>query len=107
MPPLYQPGKFGEKMKRLRAKNLRENELLRNKIKSRSRIAPDPFCAQLGKDIAKARKSLGISQMKLAGLVDTTQSSIGRVETGRHNLTIKKIRKIARVLKKELSIVLK
>ena len=45
----------------------------------------------LGKNIAKYRKRMGLSQEKLAEIVDLSREYIVRVERGQKNISLKKL----------------
>lgn len=51
-----------------------------------------------GQNIIERRKTLGISQEKLALICDVDRSYLGRVERGELNITLEKIYKIAAAL---------
>lgn len=53
----------------------------------------------LGEAVRKRRKALGISQERLAELVDVHRNYIGLVERGEQNLTIDSLLRIAKSLK--------
>lgn len=56
----------------------------------------------LGKHIAEARRTQGISQEVLAAMADIDRSHMGFIEQGRRNPTITTLFKICRALKIEL-----
>lgn len=64
---------------------------------ARRQVAVD-FYAQSGSPIARARLARGWSQARLADAVGTSQSHIGRMETGRDNVTIATVAKLADAL---------
>ena len=53
--------------------------------------------------IKLARIEKGLSQQELADLVDATRQTIGLIEKGKYNPTIKLCNKIAKVLDKTLN----
>ena len=59
---------------------------------------------ELSLAIFKLRKKSNLSQAKLAEMVGMKQSSIGRIELGKQNLTVATLQNIASVFKKELII---
>lgn len=61
----------------------------------------DKFGKQLevAYQILQSRKQKGISQAELAKKLNTTQSNIARIESGKQNLTIGKIQDIANALR--------
>ncbi len=56
----------------------------------------------IGKKIADLRETQGMTQGKLAKLLDTTQSAIARIESGTQNISADMLKKISRALKKNL-----
>ena len=53
------------------------------------------FLSSVGKRIAKARKSAGISQAELAELTDLSVSCISKIERGINNFSAESLSKIA------------
>lgn len=53
---------------------------------------------ELGKNIAKYRQEKGLSQEKLAEIVDLSREYITRVERGQKNISLKKLFAIADAL---------
>ena len=102
MPPYYQPGKFRKKMARLEKERVESLKELRERIATKPKRQAAVFCLRIGKDVAMLREGLKITQVKLGGLVGTSQGAIGRIESGRHNLTVKNLEKIAKALGKKL-----
>ena len=103
MPSYYQPNKHLKRKERELRRKIKE-ESRRQPI---SRRAPKSFSetsALIGRIIAEARKSAGMTQVKLSELAKTTQSVIARTEKGRHNLTANKLEEIAKALGKKLKI---
>jgi UDP-N-acetylglucosamine 1-carboxyvinyltransferase len=60
-------------------------------------MAP-PTPAIVGARIRDARKHLALTQQQLADLMGTSQSAIGRIETGQQNLSLKIIERYSEVL---------
>jgi len=58
----------------------------------------DLFLKQLGQHIAAIRKNKGVTQEKLADLVDVHRTYIGFIEQGKRNPSIGNINKIAKAL---------
>ena len=104
MPSYYQPYKFKKKLERRERESARINEELRKKILAERKPVPDELLAGIGKKIAGLRIAAGLTQKKLGELAGTYQSAIGRIELGRENLTIKNLRKIAKILGKKLKL---
>jgi len=50
------------------------------------------------------RKEKGMTQAELAKKIGTTQSNVGRLESGQQNFTVETLDKIAKVFGKELKI---
>jgi len=69
----------------------------------------DEFGKQLevSYQILKIRKQKKMSQLELAHKIGTTQSNVARLESGRENLTIGFLNKIALAFNKELKIHIK
>ncbi|CDE88123.1 TPA: XRE family transcriptional regulator [Candidatus Gastranaerophilales bacterium HUM_20] len=53
---------------------------------------------ELGKNIARYRQAKGLSQEKLAELVDLSREYVTRVENGQKNISLKKLFAIADAL---------
>lgn len=64
-------------------------------------ISEEEFISNLGIHIRKLREVKKISQQGLADLCDMPKTSIGRVERGEVNVTIKTLIKIANALEIE------
>lgn len=58
----------------------------------------DKFLKQLGQRIAEIRKSKGVTQEKLADMVDVHRTYIGFIEQGKRNPSIGNINKVAKAL---------
>jgi transcriptional regulator with XRE-family HTH domain len=58
---------------------------------------------QLGEMIRSYRVELGISQEKLAELVDVHRNYVGKIERGEQNITINSLCRFAEVFKRSLS----
>lgn len=56
------------------------------------------FLKQIGKRIAKFRKSRSMTQEALSDLCDMEQSAIARIESGNSNITALNLRKISNAL---------
>ncbi len=56
----------------------------------------------LGETIADLRETKGLTQAELAKLLQTTQSAVARIESGRQNVSADMLIKIGRALKKNL-----
>ncbi len=52
----------------------------------------------LARDLIRERKSVGLSQQKLAELAGIRQETLSRIETGKHTATPKTVDKIMRVI---------
>jgi len=59
---------------------------------------------EIAYQIAELRKQEGISQIKLAEKIGTTQSNIARMEAGQQNFTTDTLQKIASALKRDLKV---
>ena len=55
--------------------------------------------ASIARDIIQHRKSLGLSQERLAKLAGIRQETLSRIETAKHTPTVRVVRKIDRALK--------
>ncbi len=53
---------------------------------------------QIGENIAYYRKSMGLTQLELAELVDMEKETISRIESGKHNVSIKSLERFMQVL---------
>jgi ribosome-binding protein aMBF1 (putative translation factor) len=65
------------------------------------------FFAQIADQVADRRRRLGLSQVELAELVDTTQSAIARLESGGRPPRIDTLMRIANALDCELLVELR
>lgn len=52
----------------------------------------------ISETITAARKAQGLTQQELADMVKLKQSDIARIESGRHNLRLDRLEKIAHAL---------
>jgi ribosome-binding protein aMBF1 (putative translation factor) len=104
MPSYYQPNKFKKQLERRKRKAAHLNDKLRKRFLAEGKPTPDELLLRIGKEIAGLRTAAGLTQRKLGEIAGTYQSAIGRMETGRANLTIKNLRKIAKILGKKLKI---
>lgn len=104
MPSYYQPDKFKKQLERRKRKLFRINEELRKKVYAKKAQTSDELLVSLGKEIARLRIASNLTQKRLGELAGTYQSAIGRIETGHANLTVKNLRKIAKILNKKLKI---
>lgn len=104
MPSYYQPGKFKKQLERRKRKTVRLNDELRKRVLAKGKPTPDELLLRIGKEIAGLRAAASLTQRKLGEIAGTYQSAIGRMETGRANLTIKNLRKITKILGKKLKI---
>jgi len=66
-------------------------------------MATDAFLKKFGKRLAEIRKDKGITQERLAEMVDVHRTYIGFIEQGKRNPSIGNINKISKVLKVRLS----
>lgn len=57
---------------------------------------------KLGKQIAKLRKSVGITQGQLAEKIEVTQAYLGHIEQGIKSPSLETLEKIARILKVQI-----
>ncbi len=62
----------------------------------------DPTSAVLGNRIRQARKDAGLSQVRLAQLLNTTQSAISLYEAGQRSVGIDMLLNVARILNRPL-----
>jgi len=62
----------------------------------------DDFAYQIGKEVMSARIIRGYTQVQLAKMVGTKQSSIARLESGMFAATIPFLKRIAKALKTDL-----
>lgn len=58
----------------------------------------DPFLAQFGRNVARARKRAGLTQEGLRDLCGIETAEISRIENGRVNVTIRRVERLAGVL---------
>jgi ribosome-binding protein aMBF1 (putative translation factor) len=65
------------------------------------------FFAQIADRVSERRRELGLSQVELASLCDTTQSAIARLESGGRPPRIDTLLRIANALDCELTIELR
>lgn len=67
---------------------------------------PGPALAVIGNNLRDRRKSLGLSQRRLAELAGTTQTTIALIENGKGNPTYRTLEGIASVMHSEVRIFL-
>lgn len=65
-----------------------------------NRPALDYIWASIARDIIKERRSLGLTQEKLAALAGVRQETLSRLESGKHSPTVRTVEKIDRALKR-------
>jgi transcriptional regulator with XRE-family HTH domain len=58
----------------------------------------DPFLAQFGRNVARARKRAGLTQQGLWDHSEIHPTEISRIENGRINVKIKTVERLATVL---------
>ncbi len=104
MPSYYDPGKFRRRMAALGKERLALQKKLKATATNRPKTSPKEICVRIGKEIKKLRIQKGLTQIKLAALTETSQAAIGRIESGRHNLTVKNLEKIAKALDQNIKI---
>ena len=61
-------------------------------------IKDDKFLLLLGKRIKQLRKAKGLSQLELAVRMENHSEQVGRIERGKHNVTVCTLRQIADAL---------
>lgn len=62
---------------------------------------------QIGNQIKEARKRRGITQAGLAEMLGVSQVTVNKYETGKQNLTVDTIKRIASALKTDIVITVK
>jgi DNA-binding XRE family transcriptional regulator len=65
-----------------------------------NRPALDYIRASIARDIIKERRSLGLTQEKLAALAGVRQETLSRLESGKHSPTVRTVEKIDQALKR-------
>jgi transcriptional regulator with XRE-family HTH domain len=58
----------------------------------------DPFLAQFGRNVARARKRVGLTQEGLRDRSGIETSEISRIENGKVNVTIRRVARLANEL---------
>jgi transcriptional regulator with XRE-family HTH domain len=58
----------------------------------------DPFLAQFGRNVARARKRAGLTQEGLRDRSGIETSEISRIENGKVNVTIRRVARLAKEL---------
>ena len=61
-------------------------------------VKPDTLKRILRDNVRRRREELGISQNKLAGMLDVDQTTIQKFEAGKHSISIELLAKLAEVL---------
>ncbi len=54
----------------------------------------------VARDIIKERRSLGLTQLRLAELAGLREETLSRLESGRHSPTVRTVEKIEQALKR-------
>ena len=99
MPSYYRPlRKYTEEEKREYIK--RQNA----KYTKPTMKSVEKICAEIGVMIHEMRKNAGISQRELGMRLGTYQSVIARIESGKHNIQVKNLEKIAKILGRKIKI---
>jgi ribosome-binding protein aMBF1 (putative translation factor) len=65
-----------------------------------NRPALDYIRASIARDIIRERRSLGLSQDRLAKMAGLRQETLSRLESGKHSPTVRTVEKIERALKR-------
>lgn len=65
-----------------------------------NRPALEYIQVSIARDIIKERRSLGLSQMRLAELAGLRQETVSRIESGKHSPTVRTVEKIDQALKR-------
>ena len=65
-----------------------------------NRPALEYIQVSIARDIIKERRSLGLSQLRLAELAGLRQETLSRLESGKHSPTVRTVEKIDRALKR-------
>lgn len=76
-----------------------------SRISSRQTVCvttEEKFLKKFGKRLATVRKQKGVTQEKLAEMVDVHRTYIGFIEAGKRNPSIGNIHKIAKALKVDI-----
>jgi len=55
----------------------------------------DPFLAQFGRNVARARKRAGLTQEGLRDICGIETAEISRIENGHVNVTIRRVERLA------------
>lgn len=58
----------------------------------------EPFCAEIGARIRKARKSAGLNQSDVAEILKISAPAVSQMETGRIRMTVRSICEIAAIV---------
>ena len=66
--------------------------------KPEDKTAAKALAQQIGRDVARRRKELGLSQEKLAELVDCHRTYVGMVERGEKNIRLFTLKSFASAL---------
>jgi transcriptional regulator with XRE-family HTH domain len=61
-------------------------------------VKADPFLAQFGRNVARARRRAGLTQEGLRDLSDIHPTEISRIENGRINVKVKTVERLASFL---------
>lgn len=72
------------------------------KLSGKTLSPPLDLSGKVGGFIAELREQKGLTQSDLAKLLETTQSAIARIESGKQNLSTETLAKISQVLKRQL-----
>ncbi len=107
MPSFYQGGKFERNLEKLKRKRIARQNVLTSSVAKRTKNPLSGRSMEVGRKIKESRISAGLTQLKLAGIVGTSQEAIAKIEAGRHNLTLRNLEKITKALNKNLLIELK
>lgn len=65
-----------------------------------NRPALEYIQVSIARDIIRERRSLGLSQLRLAELAGLRQETISRLESGKHSPTVRTVEKIDQALKR-------
>ncbi|CAK7192540.1 hypothetical protein COMNV_00741 [Commensalibacter sp. Nvir] len=82
------------------------NQLQEVIVHMAKRRLPNPETIAIGKRIAKARHSKGLTQEELADKLDVTTSLVGQYEKGRSGLTAKRLHQLIDILEVDMNYIL-
>ncbi len=107
MPPYYDAGRLRRKIDREKKRVEKAQRRLSEEVRVRTRPPANKLCVDVGVRIRAFRLAAGLTQLKLAGIINTSRTAIIRIEAGRQNLSLKNLEKIGKAFGRKIEVMFK